>query len=106
MPQETGTLTDDDVAARLGVAVDPMVSQCTEAARQYVFDRRSIMFADPAQPFNALIWEGAVQWAVLEYQKRSAPQGFDGVDVFGATPDTSFTRWDIDRMIGADQVTA
>ena len=105
MPAADGTLTPQDVADWMGVAVDERVTACSEAAIAHVLRLRSM--SDPLTLFaDAEVHLAATKWAALEYQERSAPQGFDGVDSLGMVTDTSSAKWSIDRAIGQDPVTA
>jgi len=105
MPAADGTLTPEDVADWLGVVVDERVTACAEAATAHVLRLRSL--SDPLTLFtDAEVHLAATKWAALEYQERSAPQGFDGVDGLGLVTDTSSAKWSIDKMIGVDPVIA
>ena len=95
-------ITPDDVAAYLGSvdAEDPRVISSTAAARAAVEERRQdLAFADAATtPEN--VRQGAIMWAGVIYQQRSAPSGYDGYDAETALADAGAKRGEINRLLG------
>lgn len=95
-------ITPDDVADYLG-NVDPADERLvlsTAAARAAVEGRRSeLAFADAATtPANVRL--GAIMWAGLIFQQKSAPSGFDGYDAETALADAGAKRGEIFRLLG------
>lgn len=91
-----------DVAEYLGsvAADDPRLVSSTAAARAAVEERRQdLAFADAATtPEN--VRQGAVMWAAVIYQQRSAPSGYDGYDAETALADAGAKRGEILRLLG------
>lgn len=95
-------ITPDDVAEYLGSVdpADPRVVLSTAAARAAVESRRSELgFADDAST-PADVRLGAIMWAAVMYQQRSAPSGFDGYDAETALADAGAKRGEILRLLG------
>jgi hypothetical protein len=91
-----------DVAELLGDVdpADPRLVSSTAAVRAAVEERRQdLAFADAATtPEN--VRTGAVLWAAVVYQQRSAPSGFDGYDAETALADAGSKRAEILRLLG------
>ena len=99
MPWTEGTLTAADVASHLGIVPDDRLETDVDAARQWAEDRRTsieptILFTYPR------IHKGAVLYAALLYQARSAPQGFDGYE--DAFTGSTEGLWRARVLVGAD----
>src|SRR3954449_1495579 len=95
-------ITPDDVAAYLGT-VDPSderVVLSTAAVRAAVEGRRSdLAFADDVTtPGDVRL--GAIMWASVIVQQRSAPTGYDGYDAETALADAGAKRGEILRLLG------
>ncbi len=98
-------ITPDAVAELLGDGVDPAeprLVQATAAARAAVERRRSELalhtLDDETAPQDVRV--GALMWAALIYQQRSAPVGFDGYDAESAFADAGSKRAEIMRLLG------
>lgn len=106
MPAIDGTVTPEDVATWLGVAVNDRVTQATDAAVHWAINRRSLT------PVNDLFFDsdvhlGTVLYAALLYQARATPAGFTGYDDSGAVyPQTSEALYRARDLVGSDPVTA
>lgn len=101
-------LDPDKVAELVGQPVptsDPLIVDATDAAEQWVTNRRSA--SDPAVIFtsNAVLRGGHLCGALL-YNQRAQAQGFPGVDGFGVVDDIS-TAWStVYKLVGRDPVVA
>jgi hypothetical protein len=96
-------ITPAIVAAYLGGDVaddDPRVVSSTAAVRAAVERRRSDLVFDSDVTVPADVREGAIAWAGLLYQSRSAPSGFAGYDADLALADAGSRRAEIMRLIG------
>lgn len=91
----------EDVAAQLDLLeTDARLEQCTEAVKSEVERLRSDLAPYTEMPGS--VHYGAVLWAALFYQHRSAPSGFagygDGADLVGEV--LGNRKADIYRLIG------
>lgn len=98
-------ITPDAVAELLGDGVDPAeprLVMATAAARAAVEERRSELALDTLTDVDAPanVRAGAIMWAALIYQTRSAPVGFDGYDAESAFADAGSKRAEIMRLLG------
>lgn len=93
-------ITPQDVADHLGTDVDDRLDMATEAVRVEVERVRADVDFEGNVPGNIVY--GAVLWAALYYQQRTAPTGFagygDGADLLGDV--LGSRKGDIYRLIG------
>lgn len=95
-------ITPEDVAEYLGTVEpdDPRVVLSTAAVRAAVEARRGdLAFADAATT-SADVRLGAIMWASVIVQQRSAPSGYDGYDAETALADAGAKRGEILRLLG------
>jgi hypothetical protein len=96
-------ITTGDVATRLDVADDPeddRLTGSTAAVRAAVERRRSDLDFTDAETAPADVREGAIAWAAVMYQSRSAPSGFAGYDAETALAEAGSRRAEILRLLG------
>jgi hypothetical protein len=96
-------ITPARVAAHLGGdvdAADPRVVSSTAAVLAAVEERRSDLVFTDDTTVPAHVQEGAIAWAALLYQQRSAPGGFAGYDAETALMDAGSKRAEIMRLLG------
>jgi hypothetical protein len=96
-------ITTADVSTALDVEDDPAderLTLSTAAVRAAVEERRSELdFTDDASvPAN--VRAGAIAWAAVMYQSRSAPSGFSGYDAETALAEAGSRRAEIFRLLG------
>lgn len=101
-----GRPTVDDLASELGLDPETRMSGDLDAACEWVERRRH---ATPA----ALLWEsarirkGALLYAALLYQSRTAPSGFPGFEEFtGYQPPADSAMRRVYQLVGKDPVVA
>lgn len=94
-------ITPADVAEPLGADVtDEWLIFSTAAVKAAVEERRyDLAFADAATTPDH-VRAGAIMWAGLMFQQRSAPSGFDGYDAESALVDAGSKRAEIMRLLG------
>lgn len=95
-------ITTEDVELELGLDVlpDPRLDRCVEAVRAAVERRRSELdFTDDAS-VDPDVRAGAIAWAALLFQIRSAPSGFAGYDAETALLEAGSRRAEIYRLLG------
>lgn len=103
MPYADGTLTDDDVAAELGVPPDDRVTFATDAARSwgeaYVPSLApAVLWSDPVRH------RGGVLEGCFQYLRRAAP---DGMPAYEGQPSDVWTlHLDAERCLRPDAVVA
>lgn len=96
-------ITTGDVASDLDVTDDPLderLVRSTAAVRSAVERRRSDLVYTDAESVPADIRAGAIAWAAVMYQSRSAPSGFAGYDAETALAEAGSRRAEIFRLLG------
>lgn len=96
-------LTAEAVADSLGGDHDPLeerVILSTAAVRAAVERRRSELDYTSDATVPADVRAGAIAWAGLLVQQRSAPSGFAGYDAETALADAGARRGEILRLLG------
>jgi hypothetical protein len=96
-------ITTGDVADALDVADDPTDERLvlsTAAVRAAVERRRSDLVFDDDSTVPADVRAGAISWAAVLYQSRSAPSGFAGYDAETALAEAGSRRAEIFRLLG------
>ena len=96
-------ITSADVASELDVpddAGDERLTRSTAAARAAVERRRSDLDFTDETSVPADVRAGAIAWAAVMYQSRSAPSGFAGYDAETALMEAGSRRAEIYRLIG------
>ena len=99
----TDWITTGDVAGDLDVpddAGDVRLSRSVDAVRAAVERRRSDLDYTDADSVPADVRAGAVAWACVMYQSRSAPAGFAGFDAETALIEAGSRRAEILRLLG------
>lgn len=105
MPTSNGTFTPEDVADWLGVTATERIAQTTEAARQWVINRRSLT-PEATLFFNADVHLGAILYAALLFQSRSTPSGYSGYDENATYPYSAEQLYRARDLVGSDPVFA
>lgn len=96
-------ITTADVAADLDMADDPgdeRLVRSTAAVRAAVERRRSSLDFTDDTTVPADVRAGAIAWAAIMYQSRSAPSGFAGYDAETALAEAGSRRAEILRLLG------
>lgn len=95
-------ITAEDVELELGLDVlpDPRLDRAVAAVRAAVERRRpELDFTDDGS-IDADVRAGAIAWAALLFQTRSAPSGFAGYDAETALLEAGSRRAEILRLLG------
>lgn len=96
-------LTSADVADHLEIeadAADSRLNLSTAAVKAAVERRREDLTYDSELTVPGDVRLGAIMWAALLYQQRSAPSGFAGYDAETALMDAGSKRAEILRLLG------
>lgn len=95
-------ITAGDVALELEleVAGDPRLERCVAAVAAAVERRRPELDYTDADSVAADVRAGAIAWAAVMYQSRSAPGGFAGYDAETALMEAGSRRAEIFRLLG------
>lgn len=96
-------ITPEGVAAHLGGGADPAdpeLVSCVGAVRSAVEARRTDLVYTDETTVPEHVRRGAVMWAAVMYQQRSAPSGFDGYDAESALMDAGAKRAEIRALLG------
>jgi hypothetical protein len=96
-------ITPADVSDHLdgsASADDPRLVLSTAAARAAVERMRADLTFTDDTTVPADVRLGAIMWAAIIWQQRSAPSGFDGYDAETALADAGAKRGEMLRLLG------
>lgn len=96
-------ITAGDVADELelgDISGDLRLERCVAAVRAAVERRRSELDYTDADSVPGDVRAGAIGWAAVMYQSRSAPSGFAGYDAETALMEAGSRRAEIYRLLG------
>lgn len=96
-------LTPEDVAGYREGTVDPEDARLvlsTAAVKAAVEGRRADLTFTDDTTVPADVRFGAILWADVMFQQRSAPSGYDGYDAETALADAGAKRGEILRLLG------
>lgn len=99
MPWQEGTLTDEDVAAELGIPVDARVTVATDSARAWAQAYAGMSMPEELWA-DASRHRGGVLEGCYQYIRRADPAGMPAFEDFASNPYT--LHMDAQRLLRPD----